>query len=451
MAAAAALASGAALASAPAALAAPTAGPTAPVSPPQGLASPIVITTSAFPTTVEAGTSVEFTSTLKNTADHQLDVQTDFVVTTVRGSGPRQSQLRLEYQRPGDTQWHDAKVQGNDAGGAWALDQFAAELHLAAGAEFTYRLRLTFAADAAPGPASAALSAVALDPTLPAPGQRPTVAWGGTPNFTVVPVGGPTTPAPVGLPDVKVEGVPASFTAGGEAKAFKVVYSNHTGKDLQIVPAVVLQGENAFLPAVVRLEFQTQQGQWLAGTPSPLGDLPSTQLAVALYTGNKSTDIIPLPDGETRTVNLRLAWTKDAPVGTESVFANGYSLAGPGGTERGTSSPKVDFRIEAATAGSGAPAPTSSATAAPSTRATADPSSAAVPAAQVTTGAPSPAADTPQAAAAAAPAPAVVETTRLASTGGGSSAAPMAITGATAIALGIGTLVVARRRQRAGN
>ncbi|MER7667756.1 hypothetical protein ABTY61_04730 [Kitasatospora sp. NPDC096128] len=457
MAATAALVSGVALASAPAALAAPTAGPTAPVPAPQGLASPIMITTSAFPTTVEAGTSVEFISTLKNTADHQMDVQTDFVVATVRGSGPRQSQLKLEYQRPGDTQWHDAKVQGGDAGGAWALDQFATELHLAAGAEFSYRLRLTFTADAAPGQASAALSAVALDPTLPAPGQRPTVASGGTPNFTVVPVGGPTTPAPVGLPEVKVEDVPASFTAGGEAKPFKAVYSNHTGKDLRIVPAIVFQGEHPLPADVVKLEFQTQQGQWLAATPVPLGDIPSTQLGVELHTGNKDADVIPLPDGETRTVNLRLAWAKDAPAGAESVFANGYSLAGPGGTERGTSSPAVDFRIEAAAGTTGTSAPTSPGTAPATTDptpVTTDPTPVtAVPAAQVTAGAPSPAAE-PVQAAAAAPAPAVVTETRLASTGGGSSAAPMAITGATAIALGIGTLVVARRRkgaQGAGN
>ncbi|WP_046386997.1 LPXTG cell wall anchor domain-containing protein, partial [Kitasatospora aureofaciens] len=77
-----------------------------------------------------------------------------------------------------------------------------------------------------------------------------------------------------------------------------------------------------------------------------------------------------------------------------------------------------------------------------------DPSTApvAVPAAQVTTGAPSPAAETAQSAAGA---PAAVTATRLASTGGGSSSAPMAITGATAIALGIGTLLVARRRNGA--
>ncbi|MFB7905205.1 hypothetical protein ACFC1T_02075 [Kitasatospora sp. NPDC056076] len=441
MAAAAALASGAALTSAPAALAAPTAGPTAPA--PQGQGSLVTITTSGMPKTVTAGTSVELTSTLKNTADHQVDVTTDFVVNS---SNLKEEQLKLQVQKPGSTQWQDAKLRpGWNTGAWWELDPFATELHLPAGGSVTYQLRLTFSADISGGEAGSGLSAVVSDPTLP-PEQRGAPAWGSTPSFTVVPVGGPTTPPPVGLPDVKVEDVPASFTAGGEAKAFKAVYSNHTGKDLRIVPAIVFQGEHPLPADVVKLEFQTQQGQWLAATPAPLGDIPSPQLGVELRTGNKDADVIPLPDGETRTVNLRLAWSKGAPVGAESVFANGYSLAGPGGTERGTSSPAVDFAILPAAAATGTPAPTTPVTSAPAAPATV---AAAVPAAQVTTGAPSPAAEPVQVAAAAAPAPAAVEATRLASTGGGSSSAPMAITGATAIALGIGTLVVARRRQRA--
>ncbi|MET8623238.1 hypothetical protein ABZW30_05670 [Kitasatospora sp. NPDC004669] len=455
----AALVSGLALASAPAAVAAPTAGPTAtgstaPTPGPHGWASPVVITTSGMPATVKAGTVVELTSTLKNTADHQVDVTTGFVVTTVRGSGPRPSQLKLEYQRPGDTQWQNAKAQGTDAGGLWDLDPFATELHLAPGTEFTYRLRLTFAADAAPGPASAALSAVVSDPTLP-PEQRGTPVWGGTPNFTVE-SSNPTTPAPAGIPDVKVEGVPASFTAGGEAKPFKVVYGNHTGKDLRVVPTVVFEGEGLLRADMIKIEFQTQEGVWISGTPE-WHDLPGSQLGVQLLSGSKDADVIALANGETRTVNLRVAWTKGAPAAAESVFANGWSLAGPGGHESAATSPKVAFRIEAAAGGTDTPAPTSPATgAAPTTpAATADPSTApAVPAVQATTGAPSPAAAVEQSGdtvrAAAVPAAPVAGTgTQLASTGGGSSAAPMAITGATAIALGVGTMVVAHRRKGA--
>ncbi|MFD5464937.1 hypothetical protein ACFWIQ_19230 [Kitasatospora sp. NPDC127059] len=459
-AAAAALVSGAALASAPAALAAPTSGPTSgPTAPaPQGQASPVVVTTSGFPASVTAGSTVEFSSTLKNTADHQMDVMTDFVIATI-GTGVKETQLKLQVQKPGSTQWQDAKLRpGSNTGAWWELDPFATELHLPAGGSATYQLRLTFAADAPGGQATGSLNAMVTDPTLP-PEQRLSQAWGRTPYFTIVGAGGPTTPARAGLPDVKVENVPASFTAGGEAKPFKVVYTNHTGKDLRIVPAVILQNENAFLPAVVKLEFQTQQGQWLAGTPAPLGDLASTQLGVDLRSGSKDADVIPLPDGASRTVNLRLAWTKDAPVGGGSVFANGYSLPGPGEQDNGVSSPTVGFRVEAAAGSTGTPAPTSPATTPVTTDpATTDPSTAAaVPAAQVTTGAPSPAAGTTgqtgDAAPAAAAPPAATET-QLASTGGGSSAAPMAITGATAIALGIGTLVVARRRkgaQGAGN
>ncbi|MEV7601439.1 hypothetical protein AB0O91_29145 [Kitasatospora sp. NPDC089797] len=409
----------------------PTAGPTAPDR--QDQASLIKITTSGMPTTVKAGTSVELTSTLRNTADHRMDVTTGFVVTTVRGSGPRPSRLELAYQRPGDTRWKDATALGTDAGGLWDLDPFATELHLESGAEYVYRLRLTFAADAAPGPAGAALSAVVSDPTLP-PEQRGAPAWGSTPGFTVE-SGTPTTPAPVGLPDVTIEGLPATFVAGGEAKPFRAVFGNHTGTDLRVVPAIVFQGEGMLRADMVKLEFQTQAGLWIAGTPE-WHDLPGTRLGVQLSSGSKDADVIALPNGGTRTVNLRLAWTKEAPAAAESVFADGYSLAGPGGTERGTSSPGVDFRIEAATGATGTPAPTAPAT----------PTDApAVPAVQVAADAPVPAAAPAQAAA---PAPAA---TRLASTGGGSSSAPTAITGATAIALGLGILVVARRRNRAGN
>ncbi|MFE5582046.1 LPXTG cell wall anchor domain-containing protein [Kitasatospora sp. NPDC056531] len=458
-----ALVSGLALTSAPAAVATPTTEPTAPAAvatpttepttpaatptttaptlAPHGWASPVVITTSGFPTTVTAGSAVEFTSTLKNTADHQLDAMTGFGVSSA-ATGLRQSQLKLEYQRPGSTQWQDAKANNGDLGGFWELDQFATALHLAAGAEATYRLRLTFAADATPGQAAAALDAMVSDPTLPTE-QRVTQASGGTPNFTIV-SSSPNTPVPVGLPDVKVQGVPASFTAGGEAKPFKVVYGNHTGKDLRIVPTIVFQGEGMLRADMVKIEFQTRAGDWIGGTPE-WHDLPDSQLGVRLLSGSEDADVIALPNGETRTVNLRLAWTKGAPAAAESVFANGWSLAGPGGHDSAATSPKVAFRIEAAAGSTGIPAPTSPATdAAPTTpAATADPSAA--PAALVTTAAPNPAAGSAQAAAA----PAAATSPRLASTGGDSSSAPMAITGAMAIALGLGTLVVARRRKGA--
>ncbi|MFG2842536.1 LPXTG cell wall anchor domain-containing protein [Kitasatospora sp. NPDC048296] len=452
----AALVSGLALTSAPAAVATPTTEPTTPAAvatptaepttpatsvptqAPHGWASPVVITTSGFPTTVTAGSAVEFTSTLKNTADHQLDVTTGFSVAAA-GSGLKPSQLKLEYQRPGSTQWQDGKASNVDTGGFWQLDEVATQLHLAAGAEATYRLRLTFTADAAPGWTSAGLTATVSDPTLP-PEQRFTQASGGAPNFTVV-SSTPTTPAPVGLPDVKVEGVPASFIAGGEARPFKVVYGNHTGKDLRIVPTIVFQGEGLLRADMVRIEFQTQAGDWIAGTPE-WHDLPGSQLGVRLLTGSNDADVIALPNGETRTVNLRLAWTTAAPAAAESVFANGWSLGGPGRPERAATSPKAAFRIEAAAGSTGTPAPASPATdadAAPATpAATTDPSAA--PAALVTTAAPNPTAGS---------APAAATSTRLASTGDDSSSAPMAITGAMAIALGIGTLVVARRRNAA--
>lgn len=453
VAAAATLVSGVALTSAPAALAAPAApGPTAPA--PQGQAVPVSVTVNGFPAAVRAGSTIEFTSTLKNTADHQVDVpNTSF---TVAGVGPalKQSQLKLEFQRPGGTQWQDAKVNNNDTGGFWLLDEFANQLHLASGAEVTYRLRLTFAADAAPGSTTAGLNATVSDPALPVEQRGQWVS--GSARFTIEPVGGPVAPAPAGLPEVKVEGVPATFTAGGEAKAFKAVFTNRTGKDLRIVPAIVFQGEGVLRPDAVKLEFQTQDGKWLAATPRPDGDIPGTQLGVELLTGSKAGDVIALPNGESRTVNLRLAFTKDAPAAAETVFANGYSLPGPGEREAGTSSPKAAFTIEAAATGGTTtpvtPAPTTPAT----TPSTTDPAPATqtpvVPAAQSGTGGSGGTGGSAPAAgdtSGSTPVTASGTGSTLASTGGGSSAAPMAITGATAIALGAGTLVLARRR-RAG-
>ncbi|MFJ9694677.1 LPXTG cell wall anchor domain-containing protein [Kitasatospora sp. NPDC101183] len=449
VAAAATLVSGLALTSASVAFAAPVApGPTAPA--PQGHAVPVTVTVNGFPATARAGSTVEFTATLKNTADHQVEVpSTGFAVAAV-GPALQQSQLKLEFQRPGGTQWQDAKVNNNGTGGFWQLDEFATQLHLAPGAEAVYRLRLTFAADAAPGQASANFSAVVSDPALPVE-QRGQWVSGGTPNFTIEPVGGPTTPATAGLPDVKVEGVPDSFTAGGEAKPFKAVYTNRTGKDLRIVPAIVFQGEGVLRPEAVKLEFQTQTGQWLPGTPAPDGDIPGTQLGVDLSTGNKDTDVIALPNGETRTVNLRLAFTKDAPVAAESVFANGYSLPGPGEREAGTSSPKAAFKITAG-GGSTPTTPTTPATTAPSTPPATDPTQApVVSAAQTGSGGTTGGTGGTSASGTSASGTSATGTTgtTLASTGGDSSSAPMAITGATAIALGAGTLVLARRRRAA--
>ncbi|MFJ9770243.1 hypothetical protein ACIRVF_03255 [Kitasatospora sp. NPDC101157] len=440
----AALVSGVALASAPAALAAPTAAGATPGTQGASSTSPVLVTTSAFPAVLRAGTSVEFTSTLRNTADHQMEATTAFSFSTVRGSGPRPSQLKLEYQRPGSTQWQDARATNTDAGGFWELDEFADRLHLAAGAEATYRLRLTLTADAAPGPASAGLLAMVSDPTLP-PEQRTTQAWGSTPFFTVESSTPTPAPTPAATVDVRLDGVPAVFTAGAQAKPLTLVMTNNSGRDLRIVPTLVFQGQTVLPYETVRFEFQGPDGAWVESTSGGSSDHPTWQYR-ELRTGDKDSAVISLPKGGTRTINLRLAFTKDAPALAESLVAVAGTLPGAGESPAAAAGPKADFNIVGPAATTGTPAPTAPATG--TVPPAADPSTApaAVPAAQVTTGAPSPAADTVRAAAAA---PAAVTTTRLASTGGGSSAAPMAITGATAIALGIGTLVVARRRDGA--
>lgn len=450
--AAAALASGLALATAPAVSAA--AGGTATARTPQAPASPVTVAMDG-PTTVKAGGEpVEFTATLKNTADHRVDATTSFTVAGVRGDGLKQSRLKLEYQRPGGTQWQDATVNNTDAGGGgfWELDQFATQLHLASGAEAAYRLRLTVSADAPLVRFSASLGVVVSDPALP-PEQRITSTGSPYLNLTIAPRVTPSTPAPTPAPrpEARLEGVPASFAAGEEAKQFKLVYTNRTGKDLKVLPTVVFQGQTELTADVLTFEYEAPGGRWQEGRPGfDSGPGRSGWLYMSRWTGDKGADVLDLPKGETRTVNVRLSFTKNAPAMAESLVPVEGGEPGPGESPNSGFGPKADFTVSAA---AGTPEPTPTPTRTPTPTATApapgapsDTPSAApvVPVAQAAAPAQSQAAS-PQAVAA----PAAAPDARLASTGGGSSAAPMAITGATAIALGLGTLVVARRRKNA--
>lgn len=317
------------------------------------------------------------------------------------------------------------------------------------------------AADARGGTATAGFRAVVSDPTLP-PEQRTTTPSSEYGRFTVVPVGGPPTTPPVpapGLPDVSVVGMPASFAAGGGARQFKLVIANHSGKDVRVVPEVALQGANVLPAEAVRFEFRTAAGEWLDATVFEPEQVPQPRLILALRSGDKEADLVRLHDGESRTIDVRLAFAKEAPAGAESLVLTGVSLPAAGGTGVSAVGPAVDFRIVAAGA-SGTPSSPGTATTAPVTSVPGPsvpsapgsaqgtlPTSGApvVPAAVATTEAPG---RTAVAAVTAAPVavPVATPTSALATTGGTSSA-PMAITGATAIALGLGLLVVAYRRR----
>ncbi|MFD8757395.1 hypothetical protein ACFV0O_41445 [Kitasatospora sp. NPDC059577] len=405
--------------------------------------SPVTVTLGGLPGTVKAGGApVEFTATLKNTADHQLDVPSSAFVIGDTGTGTKQGQFKLEYQSPGGTQWQDARANATSTGGLWQLDR-PAVLHLAAGAEAVYRLRLTVAADTPAGRVTPGLDAVVSDPALP-PEQRVSQAMSGYADLVVTPSVTPTTPAPTpaATADVKLDGMPATFTAGGEAKPFKLVFTNNSGRDLRILPAIVFQGATELPSEVVGFEFRTAAGGWLEGTPGGNSEHPGW-LYLGLRTGDRNADVIALPKGGSRTIEVRLSFSGDTPAMAQSLAALAGSVPGEG--ERGSeaSSPKADFTITAAVGSTPRPTPTPSATPVPTA---AQPTTApVVPVAETTGTAPSPVAGGSQVVAAAA-APAVADT-RLASTGGGSASRPMAVTGAVAIALGVGTLVVARRRK----
>ncbi|MFJ9953032.1 hypothetical protein [Kitasatospora sp. NPDC091207] len=462
------LVSGTVLASAPAALAAPSTARST-QSPPgtRAQSAPVSITLDGLPRTLTAGAApVEFTATLRNSADHAVDATTGFTLADVN-SGIKETQLRLEFQAPGSGQWKAALLgPGQSVGAVWELDTFATRISVPAGASVGYRLRLAVTAGAVGGTATAAFRAVVSDPTLP-PEQRISNPFSEYGRFTIVPVGGPNSPTPAPAPgpaELSVEGVPASFTAGGQGRPFKLVVANHSGKDVRVLPEVTLQTEGPLPADVVRLEFRTPEGGWLPATTRQ-EDPATGQLNFGLGTGDKEADLVRLRDGASRTIEVRLTFAEGAPLGGASVLLTGHSLPEGAGLAVTTSGRAVRFTVAAPSA-SGTPsappspsasptppAPAATTAAAPASTPPApapvapSPSTAAVvPAAQVAGAAPS----QPAAAAAPAVAPVPAPEAGLASTGGGSSSAPMAITGAMAIGMGVGTLgvLVAKRRRR---
>nr|BFD91637.1 hypothetical protein KitaXyl93_29970 [Kitasatospora sp. Xyl93] len=438
------LASGLAAAGALAVLAAPEAVAAAPGS--QSRPSPVTITFSGLPGTVQAGGApVEFTATLRNTADHRLDVPSSAFVVAGTGAGAGQGHFRLEYRPPGGTQWLDARVSAGGVGAFWTLDQ-PAVLSLPAGAEAGYRLRLTVTADAPAGRVAPGFNSVVSDPALP-PEQRAAEAGSGYPDLLIAPAAAPSTPpsatpaAPAATARVGFDGVPTAFTVGGEAKPFRLVLTNRSGRGLRVVPAVVFQGVDELPPQTVVLEFRTADGQWREATPGGSPEHP-TWLYFGLRTGDRNADVVALAKGESRTVDLRLAFTKDAPILFESLVAVSGTLPEPGESAAEADGPAADFITVPATRATAVPAravpdPDPAPEAAESPTAPVGPATA-------SSGVPSPAVGGVRTAAVAAPA----ADPRLASTGGGTAAEPMAVTGAAAIALGVGTLVVARRRDR---
>ncbi|MFE7592891.1 hypothetical protein ACFU6K_26120 [Kitasatospora sp. NPDC057512] len=413
--------------------------------------SPVTITFGGLPGTVTAGGApVEFTATLRNTADHRLDVPSSVFVVADAGAGAGQGHFRLEYRAPGGTRWQDARANAAGAGAAWALDQ-PAVLSLPAGAEAAYRLRLTVTADAPAGRVAPGFDSLVSDPALP-PEQRTTEASGGHPDLVIVPAASPTTapatapatapPTPAATAEVGLHGVPVVFTVGGEAKPFTLVLTNRSGRELRVVPAVAFQGATELPSGTVEFEFRGADGQWRGATPGRSPEHPD-RLDFALRSGDGNAEAITLARGESRTVDLRLAFTRDAPILFESLMAVSRTLPEQGESAAEAVGPAADFITVVATGATAAPAPTF-ADSAPDPDVPERAAAPVLPVVRATGTSPSPAGAGPQVVTAAPP----TGDGGLASTGGGRATEPMAITGATAIALGLGTLVVAWRRNR---
>ncbi|MFF2656841.1 hypothetical protein ACFVUH_05700 [Kitasatospora sp. NPDC058032] len=444
---------------------------------PQEQRGPVTTTLTAFPTTLTAGgPAAEFVATLRNSADHAVNVTTGFTVGAT-DSGVRETQLKLDYQAPGGGAWKPAALSpGAAVGATWDLDTFATRLSLPAGSSVSYRLRIAVTAAAPAGRATGSFRAMVSDPTLP-PESRISEANTAPQEFTTVaaPTGTPTSAPAPGVPYLGLDAVPAAFTSGGEARPFRLTLTNRSGKDVAFQPELTLRG--AALPAAgaVAVDFQTPDGQWTAATVDS-GRTAAGTATLVLRLPDRDASLVRLRDGESRTLNVRLAFGQDVPSGVVSVQFAGTSLplaGGGAGVPAASSSVDVTVAAPAPVTPTAAPSPSATDGAAPTVPAEpsatapstsggggpavalaavtptpeASGSTAAVPATRT----PQPSEDAPTA-----PAPAVTVTVAapapsvdLASTGGSSTNTPMAITGATSIAMGIGTLLVAHRRQKA--
>ncbi|MFF2953183.1 hypothetical protein ACFVVU_17780 [Kitasatospora sp. NPDC057965] len=445
---------------------------------PQEQRGPVTTTLTAFPTTLTAGgPAAEFVATLRNSADHAVNVTTGFTVAAI-DSGVRETQLKLDYQAPGGGPWKPAALgPGAAVGATWDLDTSATRLSLPAGSSVSYRLRIAVTADAPAGRATGGFRATVSDPTLP-PESRISEANTAPQEFTTVaaaPTGTPTSAPAPGVPYLGLDAVPAAFISGGEARPFRLTLTNRSGRDVAFQPEVTLRG--AALPAAgaAALDFQTPDGQWTAATVDG-GRTAAGTATLVLRLPDRDASLVRLRDGESRTLNVRLAFGQDVPSGVVSVQFAGTSLplaGGGAGVPAASSSVDVTVAAPAPVTPTAAPSPSATDGAAPTVPA--EPSATAPstsggggPAVALAAVTPTPEASgstaavpptpTPQPSEGAptAPAPAVTVTVAapapsvdLASTGGSSTNTPMAITGATSIAMGIGTLLVAHRRQKA--
>ncbi|WP_371481664.1 hypothetical protein [Kitasatospora sp. NBC_00315] len=397
--------------------------------------SPVSVGLAGGPAEFTTGAApVELTATFTNHADHTVTAQAQFVIADVN-SGILESEVALQVQAPG-APWQSAVLHaGANVGAAFELTPGDSRMSLNAGESVVYRLRLSFVAGAHTGVATAALSTAVTDPSLP-PEQRVSNPRDNGIRFTVVAPGGPADPIAPAAPTLDVEGVPAVIVAGASPQTFRATVTNHSGRDLRFLPSLGLRATGPLTVPQTHAEFQDAGGAWLPASEDASGGPNDGRLTLLLKTGDKSTDVVELHDGESRTIALRLAFAADAPLGAASVALTGWSLAlgNSTATPVEAGSAEAGFMLVAATGTPTAsppagvvPAPTVTATVTATATATASaPGSPPAPAATV-----------------------VAQAADLAHTGGASGAVPLAVGGTATAAVGVGMLVGLRRRQGA--
>ncbi|GHH68768.1 hypothetical protein GCM10018781_26360 [Kitasatospora indigofera] len=312
--------------------------------------------------------------------------------------------------------------------------------------------------------------------------------------------------------DLSVKGVPNEFFAGGEAREFTFTIDNSTGHDFAFVPLLKFKDSKGKLHAAdFKAEYQLPKTTaWLPTVPPPgvdtSGDDAGLTALAALTPEGELTDdsVLYVAKGTNVTIKVRVAFTKDAPLGKAAVVpvvvsaelddtthepngdgvwscdqikGAGFTIKAPkpvpspsASTTKPSTSPSPSATVttspSATTSPSTSASPSASATATqsstpttPATTAATSPAastSAPVPSASATDSTPVdfpvnvPTVTPPKitdAAVSKAKAKADAAGKDLAATGGGSDSTPIAIAGGAVLAAGIGTLVVLRRRK----
>ncbi|MEV7178290.1 LPXTG cell wall anchor domain-containing protein [Kitasatospora sp. NPDC093679] len=248
---------------------------------------------------------------------------------------------------------------------------------------------------------------------------------------------------------------PGQITAGGAQVSFTQEITN-TGGDAVLLPAVLLASADHLAVDQVKAQYKDpDSGVWKNATVEVDTPEDGSDLAVVLaQVGPEDSDqdpFISLPAGESVSIAVRLSLTAGAKPGKATATPAAAVFPVDESAEEPDADPVVTGPVQPFTIVAGTTTPTGKPTATPTGKPTGKPT--ATPTGKPTrkpTGKPT----APQGGALTTKRPSSTDVTkakaqagdRLANTGGGDHSGAIAAAGAGVLALGVGTLVVLRRR-----